>query len=105
MRDHTDLRQERPYLIGSGKMQNGDRKGVWIETGEWIASSDCYISHILFVMTEPQHEEYHYPFPPLVAITKQETIDLLQTRGFQEVSFHEKNEHPSFSCPTFIAKK
>lgn len=105
MRDHTDLCARRPYLMGSGKLNNGDRQGVWVETGDWLEGENRYISHIMFIMTEPQHEEHYFPFPPLAALTKDEFLNMLEQAGYAAPEFFEKAQHPEFSCPLYIATK
>lgn len=105
LRDHTDLRNRQPHLIGSGPVNIDGKKGVWVETGIWMPDGKHYTSHITFVLNEPQHEEYYYPFPPLAAVTKEEFMELMQSAGFSDVSYHEKAAHPEFTCPLFLGKK
>jgi|GEM_PF-3075740 SAM-dependent methyltransferase len=105
LRDHTDLRKRQPHLIGSGPVNIDGKKGVWVETGIWMPDGKHYTSHITFVLNEPRHEEYYYPFPPLAAVTKEEFVDLMKDAGFANVSFHEKDEHPEFTCPLFLGKR
>lgn len=105
LRDHTDLRQRQPHLIGSGPVNIDGSKGVWVETGIWMSDGKHYTSHITFVLNEPKHEEYYYPFPPLAAVTKDEFVDLMREAGFSSVMFHEKSAHPEFTCPLFLGKK
>lgn len=105
LRDHTDLRNRQPHLIGSGPVDIDGKKGVWVETGIWMPDGKHYTSHITFVLNEPRHEEYYYPFPPLAAVTKDEFLDLLKEAGFVDVAFHEKAAHPEFTCPLFLGKK
>lgn len=102
MRDHSELRKKKPYLIDSGTMNNGERKGVWVETGEWLEDGKRYLSHIIFVISEPAHEQVHYPFPPLIALTKGETLDLLKKAGFHEPFMKDDG---SFICPAFYGVK
>lgn len=105
LRDHTDLRNRQPHLIGSGPVNIDGSKGVWVETGIWMPDGKHYTSHITFVLNEPKHEEYYYPFPPLAAVTKDEFVNLMKDVGFSDVSFHEKSEYPEFTCPLFLGKK
>ncbi len=102
MRDHSELRKTRPYLMGSGKLNNKDRQGIWIETGEWLQGQNRYISHIIFIMSQPEHKEYHYPFPPLAALTAEETLNLIKQANF-DTSTMQRVEDISF--PVFIGKK
>lgn len=113
MRDHTkwraERRAERPYVMESGPMVNGDRRGVWLETAEWLDDGRRYISHIIFVMTEPAHEHIHYPFPPLDAITRAEFTALLAEAGFETPGFYaDVHGDPGldvFDCPVYLARK
>lgn len=105
MRDHADLRMRKPYLSGSGTLSNGERKGVWIETAEWLGDGQRYISHVMFIITQPQKEEHHYPFPPLLALTKDEGLSALMAAGFSDVAFAPQADHPAFSFPLFMARK
>lgn len=105
MRDHSHLRSCQPHFIGSGPVDIDGKKGVWVETAEWLPEGDRYKSHITFVLTSPAHEEYYYPFPPLAAVTKDEFLAVLQSVGFNQPIFYEKQEYPEFTCPLFIGKK
>lgn len=106
MRDHTDLRAKKPYLIGSGPAQHENRSGVWIETGHWLGDNDDrYKSNIIFVMREPAHEEKLYAFPPLCAITKDEFLSMLVKAGYKEPQFNLHQDNPEFTCPLYTAKK
>ena len=104
MRDHTLLRKDTPYLIDSGRFQNGQNEGVWLETGEWVDDGYRYHSHIIFVYTKPEYKTYHYPFPPLDAITKQETLGLLTECGFTDAEMIDR-ESGAFPCPVYSARK
>lgn len=105
MRDHTALRQKQPYLIDSGALNHGERQGAWIETGEWLEGGKQYRSHIIFVLTAPEHEQHHFPFNQLAAITKLEFMDMLADIGFKDISFWEHAEHPYFDCEGYAAVK
>lgn len=105
LRDHADLRNRQPHLIGSGPVDIEGKKGVWVETGIWMPDGKHYTSHITFVLNQPRHEEYYYPFPPLAAVTKDEFLSLMRETGFADVTFHEKTENPEFTCPVFLGKK
>ena len=102
MRDHSDLRARKPYLMGSGRLNNGKRQGVWIETGEWLDDGVRYISHVIFVLTQPEHEEHHYPFPPLAALTPDEFLSILRQEGYENLKMEQSS---AFSFPVFSGRK
>lgn len=105
MRDHAGLRQTKPYVTASGAFKNGEREGVWLETAEWLDDGMHYKSHIIFVLTAPKAERIHYPFPPLVALTKDEMLDLMAEAGFKNTAFWPQEQNPAFSFPIFRGVK
>jgi len=105
LRDHEKLRTEKPHVTANGVLQDAARKGTWLETAEWSADGQSYVSHIIFVMHEPAREVVHFPFPPLAALSRQETLDLLSLAGFRDAAYHEDRYRPAIGFPVFTARK
>lgn len=104
MRDHTDMRETRPYVTCSGSFESGDRKGVWLETAEWLEDGRHYKSHIIFIQTTPGKKETHYPFPPLAAVTRAEFTAFLKETGYKAVDFIPQARQPAFSFSVYSAQ-
>lgn len=105
MRDHAALRAQKPYVVGSGKLYDTSRPGVWIETAEWLPDGLRYKSNIVFITTAPVHEHCHYSFPPLAALTADEMLDLMRSCGFSDVTLWPQADNPAFSFPIFKGVK
>lgn len=105
MKDHAEVRAEKKYVTASGKLENGDRRGVWVETADWSADGTQYKSNIIFVLTSPQHEQRHYAFPPVAALTADETQRIFMDSGYRNVECWPQNKNPGISFPIFKGQK
>lgn len=104
MIDHAEVRKTKPYLLETGPLNHNNKKGVYLETANWLDDGKRYQSNIIFVWTSPKHEHAHYSFPPLAAITKDEFIQILEKIGFIDIKFQNVNE-VEIQYPIYIAKK
>lgn len=102
LRDHSQLRQDKPYVTISGNIQKPDRKGVWLETADWDSDGRHYQSNIIFVVNEPEHKRYVYPFPKLAAVTADEMQAMMKKAGFKDL---EIKHHDGVSFPVFCGYK
>lgn len=99
IRDHSEMRKNKPYITISGKINNGSRKGIWLETADWNKDDkQSYDSHIIFIITEPEKSEFHYYFPNLTAFTPNEFKDILKETGYKSINH---NAYPEFHMPEF----
>lgn len=103
--DYTVKRQQKPHVMQYGPVDNGNRKGVWMETAVWEKNGCQYKSDVYFSYVSPDVKVVHYPFPLLYAIMKSELELVLDEHRFLSVRYHPKEEVPAFSCPLFEAYK
>jgi SAM-dependent methyltransferase len=101
--DYTAKLAERPHVMQSGRVDNSDRKGVWMETAEWIPDTRQYVSSVYFIYTEPENTVHHYPFAALYALADSELRELLREAGFTGYRYYSRQEAPAFSCPLHMA--
>lgn len=104
MIDYTEVRKTKPYLLETGQLQHNGKRGVYTETAEWLPDGKHFRSHIIFVWTSPAEASAHYPFPPLIAITRNEFETLLSKEGFSDIEFMPP-EQSNLYYPIYIARK
>jgi SAM-dependent methyltransferase len=102
--DYSDLLRTRPSVIQSGRVDNADRKGAWLETAQWLDGARQYISDVYFIYTEPAQCVRHYSFAALYALTDDDLADLLHEAGFVDHARYSKDRVPAFSCPLHKAR-
>ncbi len=103
--DYAEKRRTRPHVMQYGRVDNGDRQGIWMETAAWAENGCQYRSDVYFSFVSPEVKVVHYPFPVLYAIIEEEMRMLLAGCGFQAVDYKPKDRVPHFSCPLFMARK